>query len=64
MCAGRLATHPVTPTAVKGLSPPVLPAWPVVGALLTLALAERIELVQTLWDSIAAEQMGPQLSGI
>jgi putative addiction module component (TIGR02574 family) len=36
----------------------------VVGALLTLALAERIELVQTLWDSIAAEQMGPQLSGI
>ncbi len=30
--------------------------------LLTLPLAQRLELVQTLWDSIAAEQIGPELS--
>jgi putative addiction module component (TIGR02574 family) len=30
--------------------------------LLTLPLSERLELVQTLWDSIAAEQNGPELS--
>ena len=41
---------------------PVLPAWPVVNDLLTLPLAERLELVQTLWDSIAAEQSHPELS--
>ena len=27
--------------------------------LLSLPLAQRLELVQTLWDSIAAEQQGP-----
>jgi len=42
-----------------------LPAWPdwhVVNNLLTLPLAQRLELVQTLWDSIAAEQIGPELT--
>jgi putative addiction module component (TIGR02574 family) len=34
----------------------------VVKDLLTLPLAQRLELVQTLWDSIAAEQNGPELS--
>ena len=33
-----------------------------VNDLLTLPLAQRLELVQTLWDSIAAEQNGPELS--
>ena len=33
-----------------------------VNDLLTLPLAQRLELVQTLWDSIAAEQIGPELS--
>jgi putative addiction module component (TIGR02574 family) len=37
-------------------------AWPVLNDLLTLPLAQRLELVQTLWDSIAAEQVGPELS--
>ena len=32
-----------------------------VNDLLTLPLSERLELVQTLWDSIAAEQNGPEL---
>ena len=32
-----------------------------VNDLLTLPLAQRLELVQTLWDSIAAEQIGPEL---
>ena len=30
--------------------------------LLTLPLAQRLELVQSLWDSIAAEQIGPELT--
>jgi putative addiction module component (TIGR02574 family) len=30
--------------------------------LLTLPLAQRLELVQTLWDSIADEQIGPELT--
>jgi putative addiction module component (TIGR02574 family) len=34
----------------------------VVNDLLTLPLAQRLELVQDLWDSIAAEQNGPELS--
>jgi putative addiction module component (TIGR02574 family) len=34
----------------------------VVNNLLTLPLAQRLELVQTLWDSIAAEQIGPELT--
>jgi putative addiction module component (TIGR02574 family) len=34
----------------------------VVHDLLTLPLAQRLELVQTLWDSIAAEQIGPELT--
>ena len=33
-----------------------------VNNLLTLPLAQRLELVQTLWDSIAAEQIGPELT--
>ena len=33
-----------------------------VNGLLTLPLAQRLELVQTLWDSIAAEQNGPELT--
>jgi putative addiction module component (TIGR02574 family) len=40
----------------------VLPALPVVNDLLTLPLAQRLELVQTLWDSIAAEQNAPDLT--
>jgi putative addiction module component (TIGR02574 family) len=34
----------------------------VVNNLLTLPLAQRLELVQTLWDSIAAQQIGPELT--
>jgi putative addiction module component (TIGR02574 family) len=34
----------------------------VVKDLLTLPLAQRLELVQTLWDSIAADQIGPELT--
>jgi putative addiction module component (TIGR02574 family) len=34
----------------------------VVHDLLKLPLSQRLELVQTLWDSIAAEQIGPDLS--
>jgi putative addiction module component (TIGR02574 family) len=34
----------------------------VVNDLLTLPLAERLKLVQSLWDSIAAEQGVPELS--
>jgi putative addiction module component (TIGR02574 family) len=30
--------------------------------LLTLPLGQRLELVHTLWDSIAAEQMGPEFT--
>ena len=30
--------------------------------LLTLPLAQRLELVQTLWDAIVAEQNGPELT--
>lgn len=33
-----------------------------VNDLLTLPLAQRLELVQALWDSIAAEQIGPELT--
>ena len=50
------------PLRFKGPCPPVLPALPVVDDLLTLPLAQRLELVQTLWDSIAAEQTGPDLT--
>lgn len=31
---------------------------------LTPPLAERLEQVQTLWDSIAAEQSGPELTDV
>jgi putative addiction module component (TIGR02574 family) len=44
------------------VQPPVLLAWPVVNDLLTLPLSERLELVQTLRDTIAAEQNGPELT--
>ena len=47
---------------MKRSQPPVLPAWPVVNDLLTLPLAQRLELVQTLWDSIAADQGKPEFS--
>jgi putative addiction module component (TIGR02574 family) len=33
-----------------------------VNDLLTLPLGQRLELVQTLWDSIAAEQIGPEIT--
>ena len=56
----RLALLP--PLRLIGSSHPVLPARPVVKDLLTLPLAQRLELVQTLWDSIAAEQNGPDLT--
>jgi putative addiction module component (TIGR02574 family) len=36
----------------------------VVNDLLTPPLAERLEQVQTLWDSIAAEQRGPELTDV
>lgn len=52
----------MAPLRLNGPSPSVLPARPVVNDLLTLPLSERIELVQTLWDSIAAEQNGPELT--
>jgi len=58
-----VATNPPTPPlSFSCLSPPALPAWRVVNDLLTLPLEQRLELVQTLWDSIAAEQIGPELS--
>jgi len=50
------------PLRLMDSSLPALPAWPVVNDLLTLPLAQRLELVQTLWDSIAAEQVGPELT--
>ena len=50
------------PLRLRGPSHPVLPARPVVNDLLTLPLVQRLELVQTLWDSIAAEQIGPELT--
>ena len=53
---------PTPPRRLKGPSPPALPAWPVVNDLLSLPLAQRLELVQSMWDSIAAEQVGPELS--
>jgi putative addiction module component (TIGR02574 family) len=63
VCAGPGgAPTPTPPLRLVGPSPPALPAWPVVNDLLTLPLAQRLELVQTLWDSIAAEQVGPELS--
>ena len=40
----------MAPLRLKGPSPPVLPAWLVVNDLLIL------------WDSIAAEQNGPELT--
>ena len=62
VCAGSVATCPNAPATVTGPSPPVLPALPVVNDLLTLPLAQRLEPVQTLWDSIAAERIGPDLT--
>ena len=56
----RLA--PIAPLRLKGPRPPVLPARPVVNDLLTLPLAERLGLVQTLCELIAAEQSGPELT--
>jgi len=50
VCAGPVATRPNGPATAARSSPPVLPARPVVNDLLTL------------WDSIAAEQSGPELT--
>ena len=58
----RWQPAPTAPLRLKGPSHPVLPARPVVNDLLTLPLVQRLELVQTLWDSIAAEQIGPELT--
>jgi len=53
------------PPATVGMSQlPVLLARPVVNDLLTPSLAERLEQVQTLWNSIAAEQSGPELTDV
>jgi hypothetical protein len=59
---GLVATCPNAPATVKGSQPLVLPAWPVGHDLLTLPLAQRLELVQTLWDSIAMGQVGSELT--
>jgi len=48
----RWVVAPTPPLRLKGPSPPDLPAWPVVNDLLTL------------WDSIAAEQNGPELTDL
>jgi putative addiction module component (TIGR02574 family) len=56
------ATHLQAPATVNNNWSPALPARRVVNDLLTLPLAQRLELVQTLWDSIAAEQIGPELT--
>lgn len=47
---------------IEGPRPPDLPALSVVNHLRNLPLAERLELLQTLWDSIAAGQRDPELS--
>jgi putative addiction module component (TIGR02574 family) len=52
----------MTPLQIKGPRPLLLPARPLVNDLLTLPLAERLELVQTLWDSNAADPSGPELT--
>ena len=51
----------MAPLRLKAPSPSCLSARPVVNDLLTMPLKERLELVQTLWDPIAAEQSGPEL---
>jgi putative addiction module component (TIGR02574 family) len=58
----RWQLAPMPPLKLNRFPSPVLPAWLVVNDLLTLPLSERLELVQTLWDSIAAEQGGPELT--
>ena len=55
-------THLKAPLPCDEVVSPALPARRVVNDLLTLPLAQRLELVQTLWDSIAAEQIGPELT--
>ena len=62
MFDGLVATRPIAPATDERSQPPSFPARPVVNDLLTLPLAQRLELVQTLWDSIAAEQIGPELT--
>jgi putative addiction module component (TIGR02574 family) len=53
------------PPATFGRSQPtVLLARPVVNDLLTLPLAERLEQVQTLWDSIVAKQRGLEFTDV
>lgn len=56
------ATHLKAPLPCDEVVSPALPARRVVNDLLTLPLAQRLELVQILWDSIAAEQIGPELT--
>ena len=56
------ATHVKASLTCDVMVSPALPARRVVNDLLTLPLAQRLELVQTLWDSIAAEQIGPELT--
>ncbi len=58
---GRLK-QPESPRYRENIWSPALPARHVVNDLLTLPLAQRLELVQSLWDSIAAEQIGPELT--
>jgi putative addiction module component (TIGR02574 family) len=51
-----------SPATMNNNCSPALPTRRVVNDLLTLPLVQRLELVQTLWDSIAAEQIGPELT--
>lgn len=53
---------PTAPLRLQGLSPPDLPARPVVNDLMTPPLVEGPELDQILCGSIAAEQTGPELT--
>ena len=59
---GLVATCPNAPATIKGSQPSGAAGIAVVNDLLTLPLAQRLELVQALWDSIAAEQNGPDLT--
>ena len=62
LCWPRAECRQISPLLLKGPRPPDVPALSVVNYLRNLPLAERLELVQTLWDSIAAEQRDPELS--
>ena len=64
LCWPRAECRQISPLLLKGSRPPDLPALSVVNHLRNLPLAERLELLQTLWDSIAAGQRDPELSDV